>query len=278
MLPVIMTKITPREQSAESARSAQSAAPPGWQAGGEAPLLCRFTAADLSGQLDLSRPGQGVRLVAAEQPTELLAVRLPTGCVEPADRWIRGADAVAIHEPSDSRRLRITSLWRLQPGPAACTLELVLSAQTAIVCSDGAVAVDCRLTAAAVSLGSSGETQTDWTAPATAADGEQPISLPRQRLPDTAVLCLLFHQAVGARSLAVLVRRDEGRQVMLWQRAAAGPKPPRFALTTWFFPTLIEKGVLHRGRIQAVLGPGKNDRDWAAAAASRLARQPPLLQ
>lgn len=273
MLPRIMTKTRPLEQPATA---------PCWQTDRGTVGVCRFTDNDRSGQLDLRAPQQGVRLDTrpgdAGPPTELLAVRLPAGNDQPVDSWVRGSTAVAIHEPRDSRRLRITSLWRFRPNPAALTLELVLSAQTALVRSDGAVAVDCRLPAAAISLGITADSPTEWTPVTTNLDGPRPIEIPWQHLPDAAVLCLLFHRAVRDQSVAVLVRRDEGRQLRLRQTTAADVKPAQFALTNWFFPTLIEKGVLHRSRLQAVLGPGKNDREWAAAAAAGLARQPPLLQ
>jgi len=237
-----------------------------------------FDRGDLVGLLDLGQPHRGVRL--AGNAAALLAVQLPES---PTDRlvegWVRGGDAVAIHEPRDSRRLRTTAVWRLSAGRAELNIELVLSTQTAAVRSDGATAVDCLLPAAEIVVGSSDGPRTDWTRLVTSAGAGNGPQLPWRQLPDSAVLCLLFRQAVSGRSLAICVRRDEGRELTLRRLSPpGGAEPPRFALTTWFFPSLIEKGVLHRSRLQITLGSPANDQEWAAAAARSLAAQPPLLQ
>jgi hypothetical protein len=232
---------------------------------------------DLSGWLDLHRPQQGIQLSGCNAAAELLAVRLPdTPANQFVDGWVRGGDAVAIHEPRNSRRLRATALWRLATGPADLTVELVLSVQTSAIRSDGAVAVDCRLPATEVIPGISSGQQLEWLPPIPTTGGAE---LPWRRLADAAVLCLLFRQSLAGRSFAICVRRDEGREVAL-QRCTLPerPEPPNFTLTTWFFPTLIEKGVLHRSRLAVTLGSPANDLDWAAAAAQSLASQPPLLQ
>ena len=56
------------------------------------------------------------------------------------------------------------------------------------------------------------------------------------------------------------------------------PQLSEFTLTAWFFPTLIEKGVLYRSRLAVTLGSPADDLNWAATAARSLAAQPPLLQ
>jgi len=232
---------------------------------------------DLSGWLDLHRPQQGIQLSGCNAGAELLAVKLPdTPANQFVDGWVRGGDAVAIHEPQNSRRLRATALWRLATGPADLTAELVLSVQTAAVRSDGAIAVDCRLPATEVIPGISAGQRIEWLPPIPTAGVAQ---LPWRRLADAAVLCLLFRQSLAGRSLAICVRRDEGREVSLQRRTLPErPELPSFTLTTWFFPTLIEKGVLHRSRLAVTLGSPAADLEWAAAAARSLASQPPLLQ
>ena len=42
--------------------------------------------------------------------------------------------------------------------------------------------------------------------------------------------------------------------------------------------TIIEKGVLHRGRILAVIGPSQTKKGWCMATAEAFAHQPALLQ
>lgn len=232
---------------------------------------------ELTGWLDLQRPQQGIQLSGGNAAAELLAMRLPdTSANQCVDGWVRGGDAVAIYEPQNSRRLRGTALWRLATGPADLTVELVLSVQTAAVRSDGAIAVDCRLPAVEVIPGIGDGQRLDWLPPLPSAGVAQ---LPWRQLADTAVLCLLFRQSIAGRSLAICVRRDEGREVCLQRRSLPeGPELPSFTLSTWFFPTLIEKGVLHRSRLAVTLGSPANDCEWAAAAARSLASQPPLLQ
>jgi hypothetical protein len=56
------------------------------------------------------------------------------------------------------------------------------------------------------------------------------------------------------------------------------PDTYAYVLKSYFFPTIIEKGVLHRGRIVAVLGASQAEKEWCAAVASAFAHQPPLLQ
>jgi hypothetical protein len=232
---------------------------------------------DLSGWLDLHRPEQGIQLSGCNAAAELLAVRLPDRLANQfIDGWVRGGDAVSIHEPRNSRRLRATALWRLATGPADLTVELVLSVQTSAVRSDGAIAVDCRLPATEVIPGISTGQQLEWLPPIPTAGVTQ---LPWRQLANAAVLCLLFRQSLAGRSLAICVRRDEGREISLQRRTLPErPEPPSFTLTTWFFPTLIEKGVLHRSRLSVTIGSPADDLAWAAAAAQSLASQPPLLQ
>ena len=274
MLPGTMTQSTINSEAASPFcwRAGKSTDDSHHDAGGTVDRLS-VAVNDLSGRLDLRCPQQGMQLSSGTATAELLAVRLPD---KPAnqfvDGWVRGGDAVAIHEPRNSRRLRATALWRLAPGPADLTVELVLSVQTAAVRSDGAIAVDCRLPAAEVIPGVSDGQRLDWLPPLPTTGIAQ---LPWRQLADAAVLCLLFRQSIAGRSLAICVRRDEGREVCL---LPGRPELPSFTLSTWFFPTLIEKGVLHRSRLAVTIGPPAADLEWAAAAAQSLASQPPLLQ
>jgi len=253
----------------------------GWQTpgdgsvacGGGRPVGCTFAAGQLAGRLDLRCPAQGVELSAAGTAANVLAVRLPPGTASHVDSWVRGRSAVAIHEPADSRRLRVACQWQVRQDPAAVTLELVLSTQTAATRSDGALAVDGRLAATEALIGITSGRQIDWIEPAA---GSGRVDLPWQTLPATAAVCLLFRGSIGGKSLAMVVRRDEARQFFLWRQPAEAAAP--FAVTGWFFPTLIEKGVLHRGRFQVSVGEAAADREWAAAAASRLSCEPPLLR
>ena len=278
MLPITMTQSTTSSEAATTfCWHAQESTDDSRRDGRGNVERLNVSINDLSGWLDLQRPQQGIQLSGGNATAELLAVRLPdTPAHQFVDGWVRGGDAVAIHEPQNSRRLRATALWRLATGPADLTVELVLSAQTAAVRSDGAIAVECRLPAAEVIPGICDGQRLDWLPPLPSGGDTQ---LPWRQLADAAVLCLLFRQSISGRSLAICVRRDEGREICLQKHTLPeGPALPSFTLSTWFFPTLIEKGVLHRSRLAVTLGSQADDREWAAAAARSLASQPPLLQ
>jgi hypothetical protein len=82
-------------------------------------------------------------------------------------------------------------------------------------------------------------------------------------------------------TLALFTRSDEIHHTAMTSTPAVGSDGPaayKHVLKNYFFPTIIEKGVLHRGRIVAVLGPSQSEKDWCAAAAKAFAHQPPLLQ
>jgi hypothetical protein len=219
-------------------------------------LVDRIATAAAGGRLDLDAPARGIVLPAGDA---LLGIDLRTPC-RAGDHWVRGDDLIAIYEPADPRRLRATALWRPLPGPAAgdChAWELTLSAQTAIVHSDAALAVtadvadgDLRWSGAAANA--------KWTSgaePPTDAAGL--LIRPRTAAPAPAVL-FAAHPA-DARQL--LVRRTAGRM----------------AVACWLFSSALEKGVLLRGRVLAAVGPGADAEAWATALVTAFAASPPPL-
>ena len=238
----------------------------------------------MQGHLNLLRPQRGVQIqTKTAEIVELLGIRLATETPTPAplvDSWVCSTDACAIYELADSRRLRTTAQWRLlsmpgAAGPAAgetIAIELVVSTQTSRVVSDGATASICRLPATGLRTGWFLNGDFHW-------NNERAIRNVHKAwadLPSAAVCCLLCDQPISGVSLGLLVRRDEAEHLLL-ALDSTDPNDSVVQMTTWFFPTLIEKGVLHRGRIRTVFGSSSGDHGWIAAAAAIFAAEPPLL-
>jgi len=239
----------------------------------------------LVGHLNLLKPASGIEIeTSGADRINLLGVQVAADAPLPAplvDSWVRSSDAFAIYEPSDSRRLRTTTQWRLLDPPAdgqsaageIVTIELVVSTQTSRVTSDGATAGICRLPAPGLRAGWFLDGELHWSE----AEAIGSLQKAWANLPPTSICCLLCPASVAGGSLGILVRRDEARHLFLaTDPAQHGDQITR--LTTWFFPTQIEKGVLHRGRIRAILGRPDTNQHWIAAAAAVFAAEPPLLQ
>lgn len=208
-------------------------------------------------RLDLDTPQRGLVLPNGDA---LLGIDLRTPC-RPSDRWLRDADLIAIYEPADARRLRATAAWRPFGHPAIASSSawmLTLSAQTALVQSDSALAVTCDVACADLRA-SRDPAGAGWTP--IAADGQ---------LPDTAT-CLLVRRPADATSLFVAVHPADARRIVV--RRSAG----RATIACWLFSSLIEKGVLLRGRVLAAVGPAAGDESWAAALGAAFAAAPPPL-
>ena len=232
------------------------------------PVATPATGWSLAGRIATAGDGRVVALDAPERGLLLdggrdrvLAVDLRTPC--PAgDHWIRGDDLIAVYEPPDPRRLRATAMWRLHPHhaastPAAC--ELTLSAQTALVESDGLLSVTSDLAADGVRAR---RRDGGWC---TLAPGAQP--------PDDATCLLVRRPTAAGPTAAVLVAAhpsDVRRIAVQWHDG-------RVAIACWLFTTALEKGVLLRGRVTAAVGPAADAEAWADRLADAFAAAPPPL-
>jgi hypothetical protein len=172
-----------------------------------------------------------------------------------ADHWLRGDDIVAVYRPTDPRRLEATAMWRRIAGDQIAW-ELVLSAQTANVESDGALAVTCDIASGEVSVGDAVDGRIRWS----------PLE-PEAPCPAEAT-CLLIRRADDAVLIAVHPA-DSRRIVVAWEVG-------RVRVACWLFSAAIEKGVLHRGRVLAAIGP-IDTTTWAEAFVTHLAMSPPPL-
>ena len=216
------------------------------------------TAAAADGpRIDLDAPARGLVLPTGDT---LLGIDLRTPC-RAGDHWVRGDDLIAVYEPADTRRLRATAMWRPFPVPAAADCvawELTLSAQTALVQSDSALAVTADV----------GGGEMRWShdaAGTTWAAGDEPPA-------DTKALLLRSRTATPARAILIAAHPADARRLLI-RRTAGG----RMEVACWLFSSAIEKGVLLRGRVLAAVGPATNAEAWAATVVTAFAASPPPL-
>jgi hypothetical protein len=222
--------------------------------------LTGLAASDGRGRIDLAVPAAGVAVAGDDRVDDrtedrVLGVdlRSPAAAARLVDHWARGDDVVGVYEPADPRRLRATAMWRSLPVGNAW--ELVVSAQTALVESDSAVAVTCDLAQGALAWGRGSETGVLWH------------PLERDGCPAEAT-CLLVRRSTDA--VLIAVHPADVRRILV---ASDGG---RVRVTCWLFTAAIEKGVLLKSRVLAAVGPA-TDTAWAEALIGGLAAAPPPL-
>lgn len=222
--------------------------------------------APLAATIDLAAPAVGLEPAGLAPGMRLLGIGLSSPC-QPLDRWIRGTDLIAVYEPDDPRRLRTTALWRPWPAPAGVAAwELLLSAQTALVSSDSALAVVSEAVA----------TEAAW-GEATAAGWRWTRAEPGRPRPTRATSVLVRaangvgHGAGPTPSLLVAVHPDDIRHIDI-DRAG-----DLLRVRCWLFSTAIEKGQLFRSRVLAAVGPARDDEAWAGGLGTAFAAAPPPL-
>lgn len=209
----------------------------------------------LTAAIHLDAPALGLA-VAGPHGDRLLALDLaaPGG---PVEQWLRGDDLVAVYEPRDTRRLRATAYWRPLPGAAVAAWELVVSAQTALVTSDSALAVVCDVAAEDLAWEATGALGRAWTT---------------ERDPHAANLLVRRAARDGvATSVLIAAHPDDVRRIVVHRHGG------RARIECWLFSSIIEKGVLLRSRVLAAVGPAADDTRWAADAVQRFAATPPPL-
>ena len=231
--------------------ASQTAHPPAWNLDG-------LVAKDRSARLDLEASADGIIVQTNSGDDHLLGLDLrvsPSVNVPPVDHWVRGGDMVAVYRPSDPRRLEATAMWR-RLSCDRLAWELVLSAQTALVESDGSLAVTCDVESGDVAVGHSNGGTLRWSPLADAA-----------ACPPEATN-LLVHRADDA--VLIAVHPSDTRRIVVT------PRNGRVHIACWLFSAAIEKGVLHRGRVLAAIGP-KESTTWADALISTFVATPPPL-
>lgn len=232
-----------------------------------ADLIASHSRGRASVRLDLDSPALGLAVTSADGRVDhLLGLDLAPlasghATAPHADHWLRGADLTAVYEPVDPRRLRATVMWRPYEatGPATAW-EAVVSAQTALVESDGTIAVGCDVPASELLWSVAAPREMRW----------RPCSAGAV-LPDEAT-CILARRPDGAgTSVLVAVHPVDARRITT--RGVDG----RVRITCQLFSAALEKGVLLRSRVLAAIGPAANDTSWAESLVAAFAASPPPL-
>lgn len=203
--------------------------------------------------IDLGDPRRGISI----PPDALLGLDLRSAG-RPTDHWLRGDDVTAVYEPDDARRLRVTAMWRLaEIGGGLEAWELVVSAQTSLPESDSSLAVVSDAEAVECLHG-------EWTG-VNAAGAVRWAATPSPR-----AACTVLRRP-GPTSVLVAVHPADGRGLRVRMQGGRGLVECRL------FSSVVEKGVLLRGRVLAAIGPAGDDVRWATAAAEAFAASPPML-
>ena len=238
----------------------------------------------LTTQLDLEKPHLGISIKSDDSSISILGICLPKQSFTFSDGWFRGNDATAVYAVNDARQLQTSGLWRLQgtwcpfnDRDDSITAELILSSETLRERSDGSLAVECSFAATSAQTGRWSTNSFQWERK-TLGSREYWSQNTGQTV---TVQCFVFQLAGFEHAIALFTRSDEIHHTTLTStpaRACHGQAAHKHMLKSYFFPTIIEKGVLHRGRILAVLGPSQSEKDWCTVVAKAFAQQPPLLQ
>ncbi len=214
----------------------------------------------VAASIRLDHPASGIVFERGDEPPwsgsllglvlEPAAERAAGGHVEvipPTDRWVRGDDVVAVYEPQDPRSLRATAMWRRWPtgSPSVAAWELVVSCQTSLLESDATVAVRTLV--------------------------------PAGEIASQAATAALLRTASGT-SVLVATHPLEPRRLTIRGETVGGAEAAApVAIECHLFPSVVEKGVLLRGRVLAAIGPRENDEEWSATLLDRFAASPPPL-
>lgn len=242
--------------------------PPHWSIHGS-----RADAIGQSGQIDLAQVAKGLVFAGGAQA---LGIDLPSAC-RPTEAWARGRDLTAIYEPSDSRQLRITAMWRAIPQPADTTgvaiWELILSAQTSLL--ETVASVDMLAEAAgSVTFGHWNGDQVRWR---NAEDKELTRCLWIWPTPESGPHRMASSKPDAGKPapglLLAIHPLDAGSL-----NCSSGPDG-RVAIRCRLFPRDVEKGVLLRSRVLAATGPVDLDwnADWVAPVLAGFSRSPLVL-
>ena len=242
------------------------------------------TIGSVATRVDLQEPNAGMSLTSNDTLFSTLHILFPESSVLFKDGWIREHDATGIYAINDARQLQTSILWRLQSSwcpmknlEKSLTAELILSNQTLREQSDGALAMECTVLATSVRTAVWSRDTLEWET--------KPMALQNFRRDcaheDVTVQCLIFELPAHKQKFALFARSDEIHHTTLTSTPLEEPNAPKtrkYVLKSHFFPTIIEKGVLHRGRFLAVMGPSRAEKDWCLQTADAFAQQPALLQ
>jgi len=240
--------------------------------------FARLQSGPLNASLDLTRPADGIygiRLDDHPLPVvRLLAVAVPALSVGDAgslaDCHVRNGDLIAAYAASEDYPVRVDVLWRARhPLPNEeflAAVELVLSVRTLLLAAPAELTVHSELEATETLrlLDASSARYEPADVPANASLAMQPAA---------GLGCLLFRQPGLPLSYAEMIHPADFRNDDL----AKGPGPTAMCLSHRLFPGRLEKGVILRARLRAVVVSRTEDTRIAAACyAAFAAGEPPL--
>ena len=246
--------------------------------------LAEVRCGTLSGRIDISQPGLGlhqVALGAAPLSARLLCIthddrpeRLPSSDADlhgattvwpVADAYVRGSDLVAGYQPTADWPFSPQIDWRAdvdQATTSSCAaLSLYISVQTQLLDTWPDVNVQSHLEADEVL----------YAAPDTRAFQRAKQLLPGEHIfsPATTASCIVHRFADGKTSYAEIMPASDFREVTVRYDAAG------VCHTNWhLFADFLEKGVIWRARLHALLLPRENDIERAMAFCSTLDQRP----
>ena len=215
-----------------------------WQLDG---FNARLALDQFAGQLELRNPASGMALSAgAAARLAILGVDLPA--VDPAsagdeiDCYVRGGDLVATYHETHTRKRRGQVYWRivkLATAPEQHAIELVASVQTSLLDSDPTVEIHSTLEAdEALQLADP------------IAECAAPLALSKQMRCDTKPACFIFRLRGAPLSYIEMVHPLDFVESGL---TPLGDGALRW--TTRLFQGRLEKGVILRSRLKALITP-----------------------
>jgi hypothetical protein len=228
---------------------------------------------ELSGAIDLRAPGEGLKLRFHGQLFTALAVELPTltdtQATTALEAWVRGNDLVATYSQRQDRHTRGQMYLRAQQylnaGSAAPAIELITSVQTSLLDSDPSLNVRSRI--AARDILRLTEIATNRAMPIERNDDQQHfLAAPAE------IACFIFRLNGGQSSYVEMVHPADFNHSVL-RRLPSGETE----LSHRLFAGRLEKGVILRSRVRALLVPSENDAALASACYADFATSEPVL-
>ena len=241
--------------------------------------VARLQANQLSASLNLLWPQQGLTEIGCQtvrlSDARLLAMMIAPSPTEDlgtlAERYVRGADLVAVYEESATRPVRVDAMWRamtpVQGEPLVTALDLIVSVRTRSLDTRPDLHVQTVVPADEVLrlTGAAGFVHQRLPLP-----DEKPLVLQ----PHDGPGCLLFRLPGSALSYAEMVHPVDFQRDEL-SGSRQGDRMTR--LQHCLFASRLEKGVLLRARVRAVFLPRRQDCGLAAECyAAFAAAEPPL--
>lgn len=227
---------------------------------------------DLSGTVNLLAPDAGLQLRWRGETLASLGVGLPSVAEARAawalDCWLRGGDLVSTYSQSDDRATRGQVYWRAhecsQNGQQHPALDLIASVQTSFLDSDPTLNVCSRNAAREVLHLTNAETcdviPIPWN------DAEQYIFAAEE------IACFIFRLAGGQSSYIEMVHPTDFNESVI-RRLPKGETE----LSHRLFAGRLEKGVILRARVRAIIVPRGNDVPLASGYFSDFAASEPVL-